>query len=53
MLKRFACPQLDKAERGVVLAYIRRTSGYSSSQITRLVGRWEDNRLATVPLAKR
>ena len=53
VLKRFAYPQLDKAERGVVLAYIRRTSGYSRSQITRLVGRWEANRLATVPLAKR
>ena len=53
VLKRFTYPQLGKVERGVVLAYIRRTSGYSRSQITRLVGRWEVNRLATVPLAKR
>ncbi len=40
VLKRFDYPQLGKAERGVVLAYIRRTSGYSRSQIIRLVGRW-------------
>jgi hypothetical protein len=53
VLKRFAYPGLGKGERGVVLAYLRRTSGYSRSQITRLVGRWESNRLAAVPLAKR
>ena len=53
VLKRFAYPALGKGERGVVLAYLRRTSGYSRSQITRLVGRWESNRLAAVPLAKR
>ena len=53
VLKRFAYPGLGKVERGVVLAYLRRTSGYSRSQITRLVGRWESNRLATVPLVKR
>ncbi len=53
MLKRFSYPALGKVERGVVLAYLRRTSGYSRSQITRLVGRWESNRLAAVPLAKR
>ena len=40
-------------ERGVVLAYLRRTSGYSRPQITRLVARWNDNRLAAVPLTKR
>ena len=28
-------------------------SGYSRSQVTRLVGRYGSNRLATVPLAKR
>lgn len=53
VLKRLAYPGLGKVERGVVLAYLRCTSGYSRSQITRLVGRWESNRLATVPLAKR
>ncbi len=41
VLKRFEYPGRSKVERGVVLAYIRRTSGYSCSQITRLVGRWE------------
>ena len=53
VLKRFGYPGLGKGDRGVVLAYLRRTSGYSRSQITRLVGRWESNRLAAVPLAKR
>src|ERR1035437_1106761 len=53
VLKRFEYPGRSKGERGVVLAYLRRTSGYSRSQITRLVGHWEVNRLAQVPLAKR
>lgn len=53
VLKRFAYRALGKAERGVVLAYLRRTSGYSRSQITRLVARWQANRLAAVPLEKR
>jgi hypothetical protein len=53
VLKRLAYTALGKVERGVVLAYLRCTSGYSRSQITRLVGRWESNRLASVPLAKR
>jgi len=53
VLKRFEYPGRSKGERGVVLAYLRRTSGYSRSQLTRLVGRWEVNRLAQVPLAKR
>ncbi len=53
VLKRFDHPQRSRRERGVVLAYLRRTSGYSRTQITRLVARWEANRLANVPLAKR
>jgi hypothetical protein len=53
VLKRFEYPGRSKGERGVVLAYLRRTSGYSRSQLTRLVARWETNRLAQVPLAKR
>jgi len=53
VLRRFDYPQRGKRERGVVLAYLRRTSGYSRPQITRLVARWDENRLATVPLAKR
>ena len=53
VLKRLAYTGLGKGERGVVLAYLRCTSGYSRSQVTRLVARWESNRLATIPLAKR
>ena len=53
VLKRFDYPRRSKPERGVVLAYLRRTSGYSRPQITRLVARWEGNRLAAVPLSKR
>jgi hypothetical protein len=53
VLKRFAYPGLGKGERGVVRSYLRRTSGYSRSQITRLVGRWESNGQAALPLAKR
>ena len=53
VLKRLAYPNLGKGDRGVVLAYLRCTSGYSRSQASRLVGRWESNRLTTVPLAKR
>ncbi len=37
----------------MVLAYLRRTSGLRPTQITRLVARWIDNRLAQAPLAKR
>ena len=36
VLKRMAYPQQNKRERGVVLRYLLRTSGYSRSQITRL-----------------
>ena len=53
VLRRFDYPLRSRSERGVVLAYLRRTSGYSRPQITRLVGRWQANRLAQVPLAKR
>ena len=53
VLKRLGYPQLGKRERGVVLAYLRRTSGYSRPQVTRLVARWSANRLAATPLNKR
>lgn len=43
VLKRFDHPHRNKRERGVVLAYLRRTSGYSRAQLTRLVGRWQTN----------
>ena len=38
---------------GVLLRYLRHTSGYSRPQVTRLVAQWGKNRLATAPLAKR
>ena len=52
VLKRFDYRQRNKRERGVVLAYLRCTSGYSRTQITRLVASWQENRLAKIPLAK-
>lgn len=39
---------LRRADRGVVLAYLQRLSGYSRAQVTRLVSRW----VAGQPLAK-
>ena len=53
VLKRFDYPRLKRGEAGVVLAYLRRTSGYSRAQLTRLVARWCGNRLAVNPLVKR
>ena len=53
VLKRFDYFHRSKRERGVVLAYLQHTSGYSRAQIKRLVARWHANRLAEVPLAKR
>ena len=38
VLARFDYPRRNKRERGVVLAYLRRTSGYGRAQLTRLVG---------------
>ena len=37
----------------MVLAYLRRTSGYGRAQLTRLVSRWAVNRVAQNPLRKR
>jgi len=53
VLKRFDYRQCGKHDRGVILAYLRHTSGYSRPHITRLVARWQENRLAAVPLSKR
>jgi hypothetical protein len=53
VLARFDYSHRSKRERGVVLAYLRHTSGYSRAQMTRLVARWGDSRAAQVPLAKR
>ena len=40
VLKRFAYGGLSKADKGVVLRYLMRTTGYSRQQLTRLVARW-------------
>jgi transposase InsO family protein len=40
VLRRFEYRQLPRPERGPVLAYLQRLSGYSRAQITRLVSRW-------------
>lgn len=53
VLKRFDYPRRTKRERGLLRRYLRHTSGYSRAQVTRLVTRWQGNRLAAVPLAKR
>ncbi|GHU39247.1 hypothetical protein AGMMS50256_39040 [Betaproteobacteria bacterium] len=53
VLKRFDYAGRGKRERGVLLRYLRHTSGYSRAQVTRLVSRWQHNRLAEVPLVKR
>lgn len=53
VLKRFDYLRRNKRERGVILKYLQHTSGYSRAQITRLVTRWQSNRLAEIPLAKR
>jgi transposase InsO family protein len=53
VLKRFDYPGRKKRERGVLLKYLQHTSGYSRAQVTRLVTRWQRNRLAEVPLTKR
>ena len=53
VLKRFDYPRRGKRDRGVLLRYLRHTSGYSRPQINRLVTRWLANPLAEVPLMKR
>ena len=40
VLKRFDYRHLKRAERGLVLAYLQRLSGFSRAQVTRLVSRW-------------
>ena len=53
VLKRFDYPRRTKRERGILLKYLRHTSGYGRAQITRLVARWQRNWLAATPLTKR
>lgn len=53
VLKRFDYPRHSKRERGILHCYLQHTSGYSRAQVTRLIARWQRNRLAAVPLTKR
>lgn len=48
VLRRLDYRQLRRADRGVVLVYLQRLSGYSRAQVTRLVSRW----MAREPLVK-
>jgi transposase InsO family protein len=40
VLARFAYRRLAKPDKGVILRYLERTTGYSRQQLTRLVARW-------------
>lgn len=40
VLRRFGYRQLGRSDKGAVLAYLHRLSGYSRAQVTRLVARW-------------
>jgi len=48
VLQRLSYRSLRRADRGSVLAYLQRLSGYSRAQLTRLVSRW----MAGQPLVK-
>jgi transposase InsO family protein len=52
VLRRFDYTQLARADRGVVRAYLRHTSGYSTAQTTRLIARWVGNSATGAPLIK-
>ena len=49
VLRRFAYGCLGRADRGVMLAYLQRLSGYSRAQVQRLVATWRTGE----PLIKR
>ncbi|EDZ99903.1 integrase, catalytic region, partial [Burkholderia sp. H160] len=42
VLRRFGYGYLKRPERGLILRYLRRFSGFSRAQLTRLVQRWLD-----------
>jgi transposase InsO family protein len=48
VLRRLGYAQLKRGDRGAVLAYLQRLSGYSRAQVTRLVSRW----ISGAPLVK-
>lgn len=47
VLGRFGYRQLRRADKGLLLAYLQRLSGYSRAQVTRLVSRWVDGEALT------
>lgn len=47
VLQRFGYRQLGRSDRGAVLAYLQRLSGYSRAQLTRLVSRWASGKPLT------
>ena len=49
LVKRFGYPELGRMDKGVVLRYLQRTTGYSRQQLTRLVCRTAEG----APLVKR
>ena len=40
VLQRLGYRQIGRSDRGAVLAYVQRLSGYSRAQVTRPAGRW-------------
>lgn len=44
VLARFGYHRLKKPDKGLILRYLERTTGYSRQQITRLVGRWRQGK---------
>lgn len=44
VLQRFDYRRLKRADRGVLLVYLQRLSGYSRAQLKRLVGAWRSGR---------
>ena len=44
VLARFGYKRLKKPDKGLILRYLERTTGYSRQQVTRLVKRWIDGK---------
>ncbi len=44
VLARFGYQRLKKPDKGLILRYLERTTGYSRQQVTRLVKRWSDGK---------
>ena len=59
VLRRFPYERLNRADRGVVRAYLRKSTGFSRAQLTRLIaqyrdtGQLRDRRRAAAPFARK